>query len=435
MKYYLLAICTLLSTIATAQQTSPYSRFGLGQIVENEPVHLLGMGHLSTAYTDSVHTNIANPATLGNKEFSSIDVGFNLSYHSLKDQDEAQDVVSGGPMYLSYSFPVNNAKTWGFGLGARSFSTKDYSVTAPITNNEYFVNYEGEGNTYNLFLQTGAELFDNFTLGVDGGIFFGTLKDETYNNFLSTGANGSGRRLQQKIRGFAMSVGSQYTATIGQDLDFTLGANYNLESDLNNTQTSETFLFDIVSIDQLEDGTIEVLQRSEFGNEVETTKNENFILPSEFSIGGFLSKKEKWSLGVDAKFGAWEDFQGANDANSIQYQNSMEFSLGGSFIPKYRNPDKGYEAFEYRYGGYYKQTNLNIEGESINDYGFTLGTSFPINQNRPGERVRRIPSNIDFAINVGQKGTLDQDLVQDSYIKGILGMNLNDIWFVRKKYD
>ena len=435
MKYYFIAICTLFSSLAAAQQTSPYSRFGVGQIVDNEPVHLLGMGHMSTAYKDSVHTNMSNPATLGNKEFSSIDLGFNLTYHSLREQEEAQEVVDGAPMYLSYTFPVNKSKTWGMGLGARSYSSKKYAVTTPVVNNQYFIDYEGEGNTYNLFLQTGAELFDNFTLGVDGGIFFGTLKDETYNNFLITSNNGSGSRLQQKIRGFSLDVGSQYTTELGQNLNLTLGGNYKLESELNNTKTSETFLFNIVSFDQTDDGTIRVLNRSEFDNETTETKDENFVLPSEISFGGFLSKQEKWSLGIDAKFGNWEDFQGANDDSSVQYQNSMEFSLGGSFIPKYRNPDRAFESFEYRYGGYYKQTNLNISGESINDYGLTLGTSFPINQNRPGERVRRIPSNIDFAINIGQKGTLDQNLVQDNYVKAIFGMNLNDIWFVRKKYD
>lgn len=434
MKYIYIVLFTVITTVSFAQQNSPYSRFGIGQLQPKEQAHLRAMGYISSAYVDSVSTNLANPATLGAKQLSSFDIGLNLNYRTIKDQNTKADYTEGGVSYLAYSFPVNKKKTWGMAVGAQPLSSKRYDVTTASVNDTYFRDFEGNGNTYKLFLQNGVEVAENFRVGVDAGIFFGTLKDDTYNNYLSTGANSFGRRTKQKLRGYEFNLGTQYTADLKDGLDLTLGGTYQLESKINNTVTNEDFFYTISSSEKLENGLIKVLGRTEFGRETNTNKTE-LTLPSRATFGAFLRKPEKWSLGVDAKFGLWEDFKTVNDDSNNNYQNEMEFNLGGSFIPKYRNPKKVYEAFEYRYGGYYKQSYLSILGQSINDYGFTLGSSFPIKRNIPGQRVRSIPSSIDLGINIGQMGTIENNLVQDSYIKGTVGLNLNDIWFQKRKYD
>lgn len=434
MKKSILFFLLIISTISFSQTSSPYTRFGMGKMLPQEQAHLRAMGYLSAAYVDSIHSNLSNPAALGNKNFSSIDVALNLGYYSQQDADATNDLVDGGVSYLAYSFPVNSARTWGMALGVQPFSTKKYDISSEPVEDTYFTDYEGDGNTYKLFLQNGFEIGDSFRIGGEAGLFFGTLKDATYNNFLNSGANGSGLRESQKLRGFMFSIGSQYTSTIGENLELTIGGNYRLEADINNDVTSEDFLFQIADFDVREDGIIEILERNEFGVE-ENTSEETLTVPGGVDFGAYLNKSEKWSLGVNAEFGLWEDFQGSNDHSSVQYQNSMNLSIGGSFIPDFRNPAKAYEGWEYRYGGHYSNTYLNIEGANINEYGITLGVSLPLMKNIPGSRVRSIPSSIDVGLDIGQYGTLDNDLMQESYIKGTVGLNLNDIWFQKKQYD
>lgn len=426
----------LLSTLSSfGQQTSPYSRFGLGQLTKSEQAHLQSMGGSSTAYVDSVQTNLSNPATLGEKQFASIDIGLNLGYHNLRDQAVSTNVTNGGVSYLGYSFPVNAKKTWGMAFGAKPYSNKKYEVTQGIINNTYFKQYDGEGNTYNLFWQNGVTIADHLKLGLDAGLFFGTLKDGTYNNYVNTLANSSGQRVQQKLRGFTFKLGAQYTADLNDEIDLTIGSTYGLASDINNDVITDNFLYKF-TFETLENGQLNVLGRSEFNNN-EVTEKKTTTIPAELGVGAFLRKSEKWSFGLDGKIGFWEDFTPVNDgvSNDITYQNSMSLRAGGSFIPKYRNPSRKYESFEYRYGAHYTKDFLQVNGQEINDYGVTLGASFPINQNRPGSRIRRIPSNIDVAVDIGQKGTLNENLVQDAYIKGTIGFNLNDIWFQKERYD
>ena len=78
---------------------------------------------------------------------------------------------------------------------------------------------------------------------------------------------------------------------------------------------------------------------------------------------------------------------------------------------------------------------LTIGNTDIQDYGISLGVGLPVKRSIPGSRIREIPSTIDIGIIVGQTGTIDNNYVQDSYLKGTIGLNLNDIWFNKKKYD
>ena len=43
--------------------TSPYTRFGLGEITKPITTHYIGMGGLSVSYSDFQQVNISNPAT------------------------------------------------------------------------------------------------------------------------------------------------------------------------------------------------------------------------------------------------------------------------------------------------------------------------------------------------------------------------------------
>lgn len=435
MKHILtLALIAISFTNTFAQSSSPYSRFGYGNLLQQEQAHLKNMGYLSSAYVDTVQNNLANPAALGSKKFSSLDLGLNIDYHTQKDKDNKANFTSGRVSYLAYSFPVNKKKTWGMAVGTAPFSTKKYNITSEEVNNTFYRDFNGQGGTYQFFLQNGAKLSKNLALGINTGIFFGTLKDETYNNFLSNGANSSGLRTKQKLRGYAIEAGGQYTAQLKEKQDLILGVTYRLETDIKNTRTEDNFLFTIAQFEKLQDGSINVLKRNEFSN-IETTTKSEIILPSEFGFGAMLRTSEKWSLGVDAKFGLWENFKSINDGNSIKYQNSMSLNLGGSFIPKYRNPKRSFEAFEYRYGAHYRQLPFQINEKAINDFGITLGASLPIKRSMPGSRIREIPSIIDLGLNFGQQGSLNDGLVQDSYLKGSVGLNLNDIWFVKRKYD
>ena len=52
-----------LSLFGQNLNTSPYTRFGLGEVNKPLTTHYLGMGGLSVSYADFQQVNISNPAT------------------------------------------------------------------------------------------------------------------------------------------------------------------------------------------------------------------------------------------------------------------------------------------------------------------------------------------------------------------------------------
>jgi len=392
------------------------------------------MGNVNTAFQDSIQTNVSNPAALSNKYFTSIDFGLNLNYKSQQDQTNSTSFTEGGVSYLSYSFPVNQSRTWGMGLGVQPLTYKGYDVTSDVVNNLYVNEFEGEGNTYKLFLQNGVEVFDGLSLGLDAGILFGRLEDKTYNTYVLSTAISSGQIVQQKLRGFVFKLGGQYTTELSDDLNLTIGTTYGLESELTNDITIEDVTYTVASSEVSENGKLNVITRAIQNTDTRTIESE-ITYPQTAGFGAYVNKDEKWSLGIDAKYGNWNNFQGLNDDESQSYKNSIDLGIGGSFIPNYRNPRKAFESFEYRYGGFYNQSFLTIANTDIQDYGITLGVGLPVKRDIPGSRIRQIPSSVDLGVAIGQTGTIDNNLVQDSYIKGTVGLSLNDIWFQKKKYD
>ncbi len=435
MKQFFVLILIGISLHCLAQEQSPYSRFGIGQAYNNSTTPLKAMGNIGTAFRDTIQSNFDNPAALGHRMFSTLDFAFNLNYRNQSDATSSHRFTEGGLSYLAYSFPVNKKETWGMSLGLKPLTYKKYDIATEFINDRYFREFEGEGNTYSLFWQNGFSIGEHFSVGLDAGLYFGTLSDKTYNTLLNTAANSSGKTERQKLRGTVFKAGAMYNRELSEGLNLTLGSTYDIETTIKNEVTTDDFLFTIGQYEFTDDGRVKVIRRTEF-NHSESVQNIDLTIPQELSFGAYLNKTQTWSLGVDAKFQDWSSFSNFNDdSNNLKYQNSSTFALGGSFIPNYRNPKKAFEAFEYRYGGHYKTTYLNLDGVSIRDYGISIGVGLPARRTLPGSRIREIPSSVDVGIVFGTTGTLENNLVQDNYIKGTIGLSLNDKWFQKKRYD
>jgi len=322
---YLLSLALLLSIQPLfAQQSSPYSRFGMGGLYQQEYAPQRGMGNISAAVSDTVVTNYRNPASFGKKLFASLDVGFDVNNTSFRDSNFTDNETNGSISYLAYSFPVNKKKTWGVGFGAQPYSFKNYDITTDIVNNTFFREFEGDGNTYRLFLNNGVKLGD-LSLGVDAGVFFGRLEDNTYNTFINTLTDISfGESFDQKVRGTNVRLGAQYDVDLKNQLTLTLGGTYGLEADLNNELKKRSFTYRPVFIER--NIVSDRIPVEEVSSEVTDTQ---ITLPAEYTVGAYLNKKEKWSLGLDYKAGEWSGFQGVNDDANVTYQDTYSFNLGG----------------------------------------------------------------------------------------------------------
>jgi hypothetical protein len=80
----------------------------------------------------------------------------------------------------------------------------------------------------------------------------------------------------------------------------------------------------------------------------------------------------------------------------------------------------------YRWGVYYKQTNLQFGNNAVMDYGLGLGLGVPI-------KVSNTIAN--FTLNIGQLTTSDPNTLKELYLNFHVALSLGDIWFVKHKFN
>ena len=74
----------------------------------------------------------------------------------------------------------------------------------------------------------------------------------------------------------------------------------------------------------------------------------------------------------------------------------------------------------------YQTGYLNIYGTQISSYAATCGASFPIMKDR---------NSINISMEVGRQGSLQNQLVRETYAKMNFSFNLWERWFMPRKFD
>ena len=114
---------------ASAQENSPYSRYGLGDLTPNHNVFTRGMGGISAGIADFISfnnpklakttylpnnngINFTNPASLSTVRSTIFDVGTEVDYRILKSSNPAKKFTSANTYvsYLQMAFPLTTKK-------------------------------------------------------------------------------------------------------------------------------------------------------------------------------------------------------------------------------------------------------------------------------------------------------------------------------------
>ena len=69
-----------------AQENSPYSRYGVGNLVPTGNILNRGMGGISSGFTDPVTINNINPASYSNIIYTTLDVGVEYDGRIIKKE-------------------------------------------------------------------------------------------------------------------------------------------------------------------------------------------------------------------------------------------------------------------------------------------------------------------------------------------------------------
>ncbi len=407
---------------------SPYSFFGLGDLrtattVENHMMGGIGM------YTDSIHVNLQNPASLGGMGLQ-IDETFGITTYTagssyqnidLKTANEAESSSVTNLDYLSVAFALRKGLGVGFGIlpvtsvgyNIDSFSTNDQG--ADVTNN-----FAGIGGLNKVYVSLGYGITKNLRVGVSANYNFGTLENAR----------------TQVIDGVQLATFDNRTSRIG-GLDFNYSLNYTPKISENLTLYTNVRINAKTELESRNEQSIGSLvadpDSSAFGIEIETIdvnldanglKETIVNVPTKTTFGLGIGEEKKWFLGGEYSNQAMSEFTNVFlDVNNLEYEDASVVAFGGFFVPDHSS-FKYLQRITYRAGYRIEKTGMIVNGTPIDNFGITFGVGLPLG---------RSYSNVNLGFEIGKRGTTEGLLVEENYFKINIGLSLNDQWFRKAK--
>lgn len=423
--FCLLGVSVLSAKNAVAQDNSPYSRFGLGEVSRSENAVNLGMGGVAQAYGDAQSINFVNPASYSRLQLVTFDVGVHGGSRRLSSRDASSSAGFGTLSYLQLGMPLS--PKWGLNIGIRPLTRVSYNVAMPEERTFFdtlkvnTVNqFEGNGGIYQAYVGSGIG-FGGFSVGVNIGYIFGNVTNSTKALFPAESNITPSRDMKRTSYGsFFYTLGLQQNIKLGNDLNLQLGVSGNLEQKLSakRERLQETLFYDQAS------------DEYDTRDTVKYTSGDrgDLIYPQSIGAGIMLSKTDKFSVGVDYNTSKWSNFRNYGSIDSTQ--DSWRMSVGGQFVPNAQSFSGYWNKVTYRLGGYFGKDYVRLAGMDMNTLGFSIGAGFPVRRIMPAMNQFTM---INAAFEVGSRGNVDQ--LRETYYRLTLGFTLSDRWFLKAKYD
>lgn len=417
-KIFVFALVALGTTLsAQSIGNSPYAVFGLGDVKYNNDLNISAMGGVSAAYiSDFTNSfNFGNPAANFNLELTSLrgQVTNENSFYKSDYNNYSKTKHSNYLSNISVAVPLSSKVK--FGLGYQPYSSKTYNIltTKDIGTEANF--FKGEGTISTVEAALSYQVIPGLGLGLRTNFYFGKVSDIEEVTFKNAELI-NGYQTTNKVKSFNFTLGAAYQHKTSTDHKITAGATYQFGNGgtMESTYTNSTYFYtgenrqNVNIIDQ----------------NVSKSKN---LIPQMFTAGIGYGRDARWfaSAQVDYTKGRTINFLG----NPFEYKDGYKISAGGWFIPNANDFRSYFSRVIYRYGAFYEKGGLNINGKDINGYGLSLGANFPI---KPSINSF---SSIDFAVEFGKKGTVQNNLVQQGFINFKIGFNFADRWFIKNLYN
>ncbi len=417
-KLYIFLVCIALNGTIFGQNdlSSPYTRYGIGTINNRNSIFCSSMGGLSQAIQMPFVINSGNPAsynaidTLGFLiDGSIVTVQSNSKTSALKQSSNYSSLG-----YFNVGFTVY--KGWKSVLGIQPFSDVGYNISSTGTDanlGSYTYSYLGDGGLSQVYWGNSLRIMPGLSIGLNSSYLFGTIKRQRTQEFTDMTVLGLETKNKTYIRGFNFLAGAQYKKSFKNDYYMIAGATFGLESKISATDDifTSTFIMNASGYHVTKD-TIE-----NFNNKVG-----KIILPLTTGGGISFGKEDKFLIGTDFTWQNWSKYSIFETSDSLT--NSYQISVGGMYIPNSQST-KFFQKMRYRAGFRYQKSYLDLKNTNINEFGINFGISIPIKKK----------SSLNIGVEYGEKGTVANNLIKESFTRIYIGFQLWDNMFVKRKLD
>jgi hypothetical protein len=405
---------------------SLYSYFGLGELYRFPSSQITAMGGGGVAVQSYNYINFSNPAAWSDQIL--VRAAASALYQNTSISDAAGNssrVNVGGLGAIQFSFPILSRKL-GFAFAFQPFSRVSYRILqrgALVVDGEqsdtgtpYEVYFEGTGGLQQITGGLGYRLNDHVSVGASVSYVFGLIENIRRTSFPTDNTLAeTNLSLSTREWGLTGTFGVLTTLprVLGQEDLLNVGATVTLPTSLSGRRAL-------------------TLGRSLDRDTLGTVLRGSTDLPMGVNLGAAYQPDPRWLITVNAGYEPWSTFEsefeypGYMPGDESQFQDRYRLSGGAEWVPAGDDQLASYFGrVGYRLGLYYDQAYVTpAEGVSLNTIAATGGLSLPTML--PGTRI-------DLNLEVGTRGSTEQNMVRDVFYRVSFSVNIGERWFVKRK--
>ncbi|MDV7698072.1 hypothetical protein N6B72_14185 [Chryseobacterium soli] len=410
---------------AQSLSNSPYATYGIGDVKYDNTIETTSMGGISTAFISDFTSsfNFANPANNANFELTSIRLEatnennyFKTNYNDTKSTKHSTYLSN-----IAIAFPLSSKVK--MGLSYQPYSSKSYELQNSETLKDGTViqnKFTGSGTLNTAQVAVSYKVNQEFSVGARANLYFGNLYD--INEFSAANSEFiNGYETKNSIKNFNFTLGTSYQhLNTRTDKKLTVGATatFGNTSNMTTDYKNSTYYYTDTALTEKANETI---------IEQKTTSSKN-LLPLQASLGVGYGSENHWFFSGQLDYKKGEDI--SYFGKTIDFQDSYRISAGGWYLPNYNNFRNYFSRVIYRYGAFYERGNLKLDGTSINKFGISGGVMLPFKTSS----ITRM-SGLELGLEVGKRGTLKNNLINQNFINLRIGFNFADKWFRKTLYN
>lgn len=403
-----------LASFAQQNTASPYSYFGIGQVLFNGTEDVKAMGGLGIK-GDSVSLNLSNPASYSHLKFTNFAVGATTSFNKLKSNSQSDNAQRTTLDYIALGIPMGK---FGGSFGLVPFSSTGYKLQSTFVDEDGYERtqtFSGSGTINRFFVGLSYFVTPKLSVGANLEYNFGNL-DNQINETISTVIEGTREANEMVIRGASASFGAMYKDKLNEKLELYSSVLYAPKASLSsdNTRNIATVTYNSSGVEYV------------YSEEDIVVQNNDEVIPSKFALGLGIGEKNKWMIGTEVTFmqNSQMNNRFSNNVENYTYENGQKYVIGGFYIPKFDSFSSIFNRSVYRAGFRYTKSGLVLNSENINDFGINFGVGIPVGL-----------SKVDLGLEYGKRGTTNSNLVQENYFNISIGLSLSDKWFRKTLVD
>ncbi|MDH6306905.1 hypothetical protein M2459_003468 [Parabacteroides sp. PF5-5] len=353
-KYIFLLLLPALPVAAQNTMTSsPYSMFGLGEMVSGLYGQNAAMGGVAYGMRQPMLINVENPAGLTGMDSCRLiaEVSAFLKSENYQSRGKSNNAFTGN--VSAFMMGGRIIPRWYMAASLTPYSTVGYyfKSSQPLegtASSTIESTFEGDGGLSKASVSNAFLLPWNLSLGVNISYIFGTMTQKETQDNMSL-------KQYMDARAFYADFGLQYQRALNKHTRVTLGAVYGYEQKikLENKQTITSSL-----------------------SETETTNRKiTQYLPQFAGLGGSLQYKHM-TYGLDYTFRKYSALK--SGASRVVFKDAHELRSGLCYSPQGYGIKNYWKRMSYKAGFNLSTPYYNINGKGGLGWRATLGLGFPV---------------------------------------------------------